>query len=166
MIKGSPQSNANAEQSRQTAATAAQQPVSPEEEVGIRRDVKAINTTIMLLSQKMGYIVRNEKVLSKNILILNEKIKKLDEKVSNVNAQAMGGGASAEELDSAKSQIEELYNKVKGLKTEIDVLRSDLESLNTRYATKAELKELKYLVDAINPLEFVTYRQLKELLKK
>lgn len=163
MIKGNSQ-GANTDATRQQTQSNA--PVSPAEEVGIRRDVKAINTTIMLLSQKMGYIVRNEKVLSKNILILNEKIKKLDEKFSNVNIAASGIGLSSDELDSMKAQIEELYNKIKGLRTEVEVLRSELGSLNVKFATKAELKELKYLVDAINPLEFVTYRQIKELLKK
>jgi len=129
-------------------------------------DVKALNATTMLLSQKIGLLVRNEKVLSQNILILNTKLKKLDEKVNNVNSSNSNGSIKEEELDTIKSEISELYNKIKGIKTNLDALQMSFNDLNKEYATKSELKELKYLVDAINPLEFVTYKQLKNLLKK
>ena len=48
---------------------------------GVGTNVKAINATVMLLSQKIGYLVRNEKILSQNILVLNDKLKKLDDKI-------------------------------------------------------------------------------------
>ncbi len=156
MIKGE-------QSSRSTAASNASE-ISPQEETGIRKDVKAISTTIMLLSQKLNYIVRNEKVLSKNILAMNEKIKKVDEKTEGIKSSSNSGGAAKEELESIKSQIDELYIKIKGIKADIDSIRKDLDSLNQTYATKAEIKELKYLLDAINPLEYVTYRQLKDML--
>jgi hypothetical protein len=38
--------------------------------------------------------------------------------------------------------------------------------LKENFVTKEELQELKYIIDTINPLEFVTYQQLKDLLKK
>ncbi len=160
MIKG------NSAQKETNQQSSQEEQVSKTEEIGIRRDVKAINTTIMLLSQKMGYLVRNEKVLSKNILILNEKIKKVEDKMSDLKSTGLGTGIAQEELDPIKAQIEELYTKIKGIKSEIDNLKFELDSLNNKFATKAEIRELKYLVDAINPLEFVTYKQLKELIKK
>jgi len=131
-----------------------------------RSDVKAINTTMMLLSQKIGYIVRNEKVLSKNILVLNDKLKKLDDKIVSVKDKSEGTGVNSDDLDPLKSQIEELYNKVKGLHNELDSLRDSIDSLRGGFASRSELKEIKYLVDAINPLEFITYKQLKEYIKK
>ena len=37
------------------------------------RDIKALNSSVLLLSQKMNYLVRNEKILGRNFIILNKK---------------------------------------------------------------------------------------------
>ncbi len=128
-------------------------------------NVKAINATIMLLSQKIGYLVRNEKILSQNILVLNEKIKKLEDKLNNAS-EINKSTQSFEELDTIKAQISELYNKISGIRQEIDEVVNKIDNSKSDYITRKEFQEIKYLVDAINPLEYVTYKQIKELLKK
>ncbi len=126
-------------------------------------ELKALNTTVMLLSQKMAYIVRNEKILSKNILILNEKINKLSEKSS---VKSGDFGVDSEVTDSLSSKITELYEKQKAFKQDLEYIRASIDGLKESFVTKAELQELKYIIDTINPLEFVTYQQLKDLIKK
>lgn len=135
----------------------------PEGEVNT--NVKAINATIMLLSQKIGYLVRNEKILSQNILVLNEKIKKLEDKLNNVS-EIHKSSQNFEELDTIKSQISELYNKISGIRQEIEEVSTKIDNSKSDFITRKEFQEIKYLVDAINPLEYVTYRQLKDLMKK
>jgi len=125
-------------------------------------EIKALNTTVMLLSQKMAYLVRNEKILSKNILILNEKINKLAEGGS----KSQGSSVDLEEIENINSKIVDLYEKQKTIKQDMEYLKSNIDGLKDSFVTKEELQELKYIIDTINPLEFVTYQQLKELLKK
>jgi len=125
-------------------------------------ELKALNTTVMLLSQKMAYLVRNEKILSKNILILNEKINKVAEKSSS----ASGSSMDSAQLEEINVQIVELYDKQKSMRQEFESLRASIDGLKDIFVTKEELQELKYVIDTINPLEFVTYQQLKDLLNK
>ncbi len=139
---------------------------SPEQEIQVNSSVKAINTTIMLLSQKIGYLIRNEKILSQNIIVLNDKIKKLDLKIDTNQGNNSGNSINVEELDSLKSQIKELYNKINSLKADIEELSSKIDNQKEIYITRKEFMEMKYLIDSINPLEYVTYKQVKELLKK
>lgn len=139
---------------------------SPEQEIQVNSSVKAINTTIMLLSQKIGYLIRNEKILSQNIIVLNDKIKKLDLKIDTNQGNNSGNSINVEELDSLKSQIKELYNKINSLKADIEELSSKIDKQKEIYITRKEFMEMKYLIDSINPLEYVTYKQVKELLKK
>ena len=46
----------------------------------IIRDIKALNSSVLLLSQKMNYLVRNEKILGRNFIILNKKLKAVENK--------------------------------------------------------------------------------------
>ncbi|MDD4983939.1 MAG: hypothetical protein PHH82_03845 [Candidatus ainarchaeum sp.] len=133
-----------------------------EQTQGNSAELKALNTTVMLLSQKMAYLVRNEKILSKNILILNEKINKVAEK------SVVAGGSSADsgQLEEINVQVVELYDKQKSIRQEIESLRASMDNLKEVFVTKEELQELKYIIDTINPLEFVTYQQLKDMLNK
>jgi len=137
-----------------------------QQQAGVGTNLKAINATIMLLSQKISYLVRNEKILSQNILVLNDKLKKLEDKVNNQSGMQATSGASSEDLDAIKAQISELYNKISGLKQEIEQLNNSVDGLKDAFVTKKEFQEIKYLVDAINPLEYVTYKQIKDLVKK
>lgn len=137
-----------------------------QQQAGVGTNIKAINATIMLLSQKISYLVRNEKILSQNILVLNEKLKKLEDKLNSQSGMQTTNGASSEDLDGVKAQISELYNKVTGLKQEIEQLSQNIDSIKGQFVTKKEFQEIKYLVDAINPLEYVTYKQIKDLVKK
>ena len=137
-----------------------------QQQPNIATNIKAINATVMLLSQKIGYLVRNEKILSQNILVLNDKLKKIEDKISTLGNNENQGGASIEEIDSIKAQISELYNKIQGLKQEVEMLSQSIDNLKGEFVTKKEFQEIKYVVDAINPLEYVTYKQIKDLLKK
>ncbi|MEI7961844.1 MAG: hypothetical protein WCI04_05930, partial [archaeon] len=106
---------------------------------GIREDIRALNSSILLVTQKIKYIVRNEKILGRNLVVLNKKIRNLEEKVISNPTVSQEGGVNSAGIDSLKQQIA--------------LLEAQLEDARSRTATKEELKELKYIIDSINPLE-------------
>jgi predicted RNase H-like nuclease (RuvC/YqgF family) len=119
---------------------------------GIREDIRALNSSILLISQKIKYLVRNEKILGRNLVVLNKKIKTLEEKVVSIPTASVSGGASAPELEVMKQKV--------------SMLEAQMEDLITSAALKEELKELKYIINSINPLEFATLTQVRELIDK
>ncbi|MDO8537975.1 MAG: hypothetical protein Q7S21_03770 [archaeon] len=119
----------------------------------IVRDIKAMNSSILLISQKMQYIVRNEKILGQNLVILNKKIKEVETK----GVSSVGGGISSEEIGALQEKLNQLNSLTADLGNELDKLKSQMVS-------REEFLELKHLIDAINPLEFASIEQVKEML--
>ncbi|MFH1895453.1 MAG: hypothetical protein ABIJ74_02640 [archaeon] len=124
----------------------------------IIRDIKSLNSSVLLLSQKMNYLVRNEKILGRNFIILNKRLKATEQK----NPVAVSG--TTEVSSELKDLMDELDEKVKNNSFMLNEVKSDLGKLNSVFAKTEDLKELKYIVEAINPLEFVTLNQVKDLL--
>lgn len=119
---------------------------------GIAADIRALNSSILLVTQKIKYIVRNEKILGRNLIVLNKKIKSLEDKMNTSVTGSGESGASSEEL--------------KLLQQKVALLEAQVDDLHTRAAFKEELKELKYIINSINPLEFATLSQVRELIDK
>ena len=120
---------------------------------GIREDIRALNSSILLIAQKIKYLVRNEKILGRNLVVLNKKIKTLEEKIiASPEGGGSSGGASSEELIA--------------LTQKVALLEAQIEDLMMRAALKEELKELKFVINSINPLEFATLSQVRDLIDK
>ena len=139
-------------QSSQPMQQAPQQGIPAPSAGGIREDIRALNSSILLITQKIKYLVRNEKILGRNLVVLNKKIRTLEEKVVNAPSLSEEGGVPSIEVESLKQQIA--------------LLEAQLEDVRSRTATKEELKELKYIIDSINPLEFATLSQVRDLIDK
>jgi len=118
---------------------------------GVMSDIRALNSSILLMSQKMKYLVRNEKILGRNLIVLNKKIKTLEERMVSPQGQEQGNVSSAEVMQ---------------LQQRVALLEAQLDDMRSRAATKEELKELKYVIDSINPLEFATLGQVSDLISK
>ena len=119
---------------------------------GIREDIRALNSSILLITQKIKYLVRNEKILGRNLVVLNKKIRSIEEKFVNSPQTAQSGGANIEEVEA--------------LRQKVALLEAQLEDMRSRTASSESLKELKYVIDSINPLEFATLSQVRELIDK
>lgn len=126
----------------------------------IIRDIKALNSSVLLLSQKMNYLVRNEKILGRNFIILNKKLKALEQKKPSAYS------ASPEISSEVNDLVEELNEKVQQNDFMLNEIKSDLNKMNSSFAKTEDLKELKYIIEAINPLEFVTLGQVKDLIEE
>jgi hypothetical protein len=124
-----------------------------EEQSGSIQDIKALQSSILVLSQKIKYLVHNEKILGRNILILNKKI------ASGI------GGPSASGLGINDAEVLGIIEKQKSLEARLKQIESTLELFSKRYARNEELKEMKYIIDNINPLEYTTVDQVKKIIK-
>jgi len=123
----------------------------------MQSDVRALNSSIMIISQKMKYLVRNEKVLGRNLLVLNKRLKQLES-----GKIAVGGeGASSPEM---AGELKELTAQIQRNTAAIEELRSAVSEIQAIYAKSEDVKEMKFVIDSINPLEFVTYKDVEELI--
>lgn len=101
----------------------------------VKNDVRSLSSKIDLIIQKINNIEKNEQVLGRTVVTLNEKLKAIE---SSGSAQGPSGSGSPALDESA---------------------------LDKKYALKSELEEIKYTMDMINPLQFATVDQVKEMLK-
>lgn len=124
---------------------------APIQRGGIAEDIRALNSSILLITQKIKYVVRNEKILGRNLIVLNKKIKNLEERINSPSEEKKGEVSSVE--------VEKLNKK-------IEVLEALVSELQSSSVSKSDLKELKYVIDSINPLEFTTISQVKDLIEK
>jgi|TARA_B100002003_G_C13839687_1_gene412163 vacuolar-type H+-ATPase subunit I/STV1 len=121
----------------------------------LREDMRALNSSILIISQKMKYLVRNEKILGRNLIVLNKKFKTLEEKIlSGAIGSSKGGAGISVEAEA----------KIENLGKQIIELQAELSSLKNGVASEEQLKEVKYVIDSINPLELATLEQVKELI--
>ena len=138
----------------------AQQKIAPKAMgilTGIREDIRSLSSSILIITQKMKYLVRNEKILGRNLIVLNKKIKTLEEKLST-GGFGSGIGFGGEETQALLAKLEENNRKIAELEAQIAQLRESA-------ASQEQLQELKYVIDSINPLEFATVAQVKEMVE-
>ncbi len=119
-------------------------------------DIRALNSSVLILSQKMQYLVRNEKILGRNLIVLSKRIREIE--ATGISASSTGAlsPASTEQLSEISARIESMGQKLLNIQNEV-------EDIKEHYAKNETLKEMKYLVDTINPLDFVTLKQFNEL---
>ncbi len=119
----------------------------------INDDIKALNTSIQLITQKLNAMVRYEKILGRNLVVLNKKIKELQEERHD----------SPRESPAIASEFADITRRLSANAEAIARLQSDVEYIKQNYAKAEEVSEMKYVVDTINPLEFVKVRDVQGL---
>ena len=123
----------------------------------LQQDVRSLNSSILIITQKMKYVIRNEKILGRNLIVLNKKLKALEEKIAT--GQIGGKAAASQDLEDITKQLEESNQKMAELEIRI-------QQLSENAASKEEVQEMHFVVDSINPLKFVTLEQAKDLIAK
>ncbi len=117
----------------------------------IKMQLHTLDSKISLIAQKIKMIEKNEEVIGRTIVLHNDKLRKIEEKGAggaSSSPAAQGAGVSGGDLDSLKKELDELKAKIDSC------------------ALKDEVRELKYVLDTINPLEYATIDQVKELLNE
>jgi len=123
----------------------------------INSDIRALNSSILILSQKLKYVVRNEKILGRNILVLNKKLR--DSETGGFH----GSSLSSEDLSSVKNEIVSLSNTIAKQSEAISELQITVQQIKDTFAKAEDVQEMKYVVDTIKPLEFVTRKDVMQL---
>lgn len=111
-----------------------------------------MNSTLLLLSQKLRYAARNDKVLEHNMLVVSKRLRQLEERLQSVQATSSAGV----DAGPVKELLESFKNDLVSMRAEINEMRETA-------ASREQVAELKALVEAVNPLDFVTINQVKEI---
>ena len=121
-------------------------------------DIKAMNTSIMVITQKLNAMVRYEKILGRNLIVLNKKLR--DAELSGGGS----GGVSSEEFSQIRNEIANLSNTVSKQSEAISELQVGVQQIKDTFAKSEDVLEMKYVVDTIKPLEFVTRKDVMQLM--
>ncbi len=119
----------------------------------LNEDSKALNTSIQLITQKLNSMVRYEKILGRNLVVLNKKIKDLQDARQGDSQSSPATAAELAEISKRLTQNAEAIAR----------LQSDADYIRQNYAKSEEVSEIKYVIDSINPLEFVTVKDVQEI---
>ncbi len=126
-------------------------------------DIRSLNSSILIITEKMKYLVRNEKILGRNLIVLHKKIKALEERWGVAQA-GTGAGFGAGAISGGGAESQQLALALEEISRQVAEMQAELQSLRENMASKEELKEMHYVVESINPLQFVTLEQVKEML--
>jgi len=118
-------------------------------------DVKTLDSNLRVVAQQLNQIKRNERILARNLIALNKKINELRESSSN-------GGVDPTKLQEMEDRLVRMREDIMKIQEDVEYLKQQLQ----RTLTSEDVAELKYIVETINPLEFVTYKQVGDLIEK
>ena len=125
----------------------------------IQGDIKALNSSVLLLSQKMQYLVRNEKILGRNLIVISKRLKEMEQ-------QSMQGISNAAMPENLSAQLSDFSSKIESIGQKLLETQAELSELRDKTASREMVSEIKFVIDSIHPLEFVTQKQLSDALKK
>ena len=115
----------------------------------LKAEVQMLDSKISLIAQKIRMIEKNEDIIGRTIVTHNDKLLKLE----SAGSLPLSGSTAAANGESAA-----------GLAAEVEALKKQVAELREQAATKAEVSELHYTLDSINPLDFVTLKQARKLI--
>ncbi|MCK4883644.1 MAG: hypothetical protein KAS30_02110, partial [Candidatus Diapherotrites archaeon] len=145
-------------------------------------DMRALDTKIAIIVQRIKYVEKHEKILAQNLISLNNKVKEIEsnagkkatkedkESVSkNTPAKASISKETIKELETVKGEIENL-KKIETLVKENSSKNKEslieLKKIKTDFVNVSDFNQLRYVIDTINPLQFITFDQVEELIEK
>ena len=103
-------------------------------------EIHALSSKMQVVAQRMKIIEKNEQIIGKTLISHNRALKELERRI--------GTGAAGSVMSAAEG-----------------VSSGDLETLKTDIATlQEEIKELKYVIEQINPVAYVTVDDVSEMI--
>ena len=130
----------------------------------------SVDAKMKLLAQRLKILENNLQVLSRTMVSYSNKITALEKSV------AAGGGKAPDMALLKKSLKEELAAEIKSsggiappLEHEAPTARDTAQMTDMRKGLESlrqEVNELKYVVESINPLEYVTLDQLNDVVER
>lgn len=115
----------------------------------IKVELHTLDSKISLIAQKIRMIEKNEEVIGRTIVLHNEKLRTIE----GAQASSQGSEGAAQQAVNAGSQAD------------IAELKRQVASMREQGATKKEVAELNYTLNSINPLEFITVGQARQIIQ-
>lgn len=126
--------------------------------MSMNRDLKALNAAVMVITQKIKYLVRNEKILGRNLIVINKRVRDLQQQVSQTQNQGVN--------DSVKAALDDLTRQVSAISQRLVELEAKVDDVSRASAKSEDVREIKYVVDTLNPLHFITVEQAQQMMDK
>ena len=122
--------------------------------------VSTISASLSVIEQKLTHIGRNEQILNKNIISLNNKMKELEKTVHEAGG---GEGLSPEAMQQINQTME-------ALRAQLEEMQKQIEAVSAQGMTAGlsedDVRKLKYIVETIDPLKFVTIDQVEKIISE
>lgn len=126
--------------------------------MSMNRDLKALSAAVMVITQKIKYLVRNEKILGRNLIVINKRVRDLQQQVSQSQNQGVN--------DSVRAALDDLTRQVSAISQRLVELEAKVEDVSRSSAKSEDVREIKYVVDTLNPLHFITVEQAQQMMDK
>lgn len=123
-------------------------------------ELHALDSKMKVVAQRMKIIEKNEQIIGKTLISHNKKLKEL-EKMAGVRAPTPSAGANELRglIDEFKKTSVDVHNSVEKLKIEIQKNKDLIKKI------QSDISEMKYVLDTINPVAYVTEDQVEDLIK-
>jgi len=118
-------------------------------------DLHTLDSKISLIAQKIKMIEKNEEVIGRTIVMHNEKLRGIESAQASTPSDAVSQAAGAESARLDQSQG-----------ADIEELKRQVAALKAQAVSRKEFSELRYTLDSINPLEFITVAQARALIEE
>ncbi len=105
-----------------------------------KQDLESILADLHTLDSKIGLIAQRIKTMEQNEEVIGRTLITLNNRLKAAEEKAGTASSRGQSQDAAE--------------------------LEKKYATKQEIKEIRYTLDMINPLQYATLQQLRDLLEE
>ena len=119
-------------------------------------EINAINSKVQVIAQRMKIIERNEEIIGKTLIGHNKMLKAMEEEISSIKSNGVSGEAATSVSSDSLDKIREI---TLDCKKQVDQNKKDIDLI------KSELNEIKYVLDAINPVAYVTVDQVGDFVE-
>ncbi len=148
----------------------------PQQQQGasVTSSISALDAKIKLISQRIKIVENNLQVMSRTMVSHNKKLK-------DIEAAVAAGGGGKVDLDAIKKTLrEQLQSDIASAQTPATPLMIDdynrsgggaapegVKELKKELAElRAQVSEMKYVVDTLNPMEYVTLEDINDVIDR
>ena len=127
----------------------------------LKNELQSLDSKIRIVAQRMRVIEKNEQIIGKTLVNHNKKLKELEMGGVSVQPAAPAPVIEHEKVSPELTlQIEKLNSLVADLVKEINYNRELIDNM------RQDVNEMKYILDTVNPMEYVTINQVKDLINE
>lgn len=109
-----------------------------------------LDSKVELLKQQLNTLESNQEVIGRTIVLHNTRLQEMERKIAGLAGGPAAGAAPPEEIEA--------------LRKEIALLKESAEMMSKTAVSKEDFERIQYIVESINPLEYVTLSQIDKLL--